>query len=220
MNLHELDISFGPETLTLTNQRALFWKRKNTLVLSDLHLGKAAHFRRNGIALPRRVSMQDLKFLENLLLYYRPVQVIIVGDLIHAGKNKEVELFRDLTTKFPHCGFVLVKGNHDRLPLKNLQQLGIREVYPTLKLDGLRFSHQLAPDRGTYSITGHRHPGVRIRLPAGQFARFPCFVLSSRELVLPAFSRFTGLDTNCVSEGATCYAFYEDGFFALKCGGR
>lgn len=216
MNLHELNIHFGREELTLTNQRALFWKRRSTLVLSDLHLGKAAHFRKNGIPVPRQISLEDLGHLEKLLLHYQPDQVIVVGDLIHAGNNKEVDLFETLTAKFPRTKFVLIKGNHDRLPLKVLNKIGISEVYPTLQVEDLRFSHHARSEQGVYTISGHSHPGVRIQLPTRQFARFPCFIRDKYELVLPAFSRFTGLDTKCIPRSATCYAFYEKGIFAVR----
>lgn len=215
MNLHELMITLAGEELTLTNQRVVFWKRKSILVLSDLHLGKAAHFRKHGIALPRQISLQDLQQLERLLHHYRPGQVIIVGDLIHAGSNTEVGLFKTLTGKFSETRFHLVKGNHDRLPLDQLQAIGINEVHQTLEIEAILFSHQNWPQNQAYTISGHRHPGVRLRLPTRQFERFPCFILDKKELVLPAFSQFTGLDTTRIPDSATCYAFYEQGIFAV-----
>lgn len=61
MILVEKTINIKQQNLVLTNQRALFWKETETLVLSDLHLGKTAHFRKNGIALPSEIIEKDLK---------------------------------------------------------------------------------------------------------------------------------------------------------------
>ena len=35
---------------------ALYWEEKKTLMLADVHLGKVAHFRKNGIAVPRKAE--------------------------------------------------------------------------------------------------------------------------------------------------------------------
>ena len=35
---------------------AIFWEEKKTLFLADIHLGKVAHFRKNGIAVPRKAE--------------------------------------------------------------------------------------------------------------------------------------------------------------------
>src|SRR5690606_19707566 len=100
--------------LILTNQRIIYWPEEDTLILSDLHLGKAAHFRKHGIALPKQVAERDIERLAKLITHYAAKQVVITGDLVHAGANKEVELFASLTLQFPETAFILIKGNHDR----------------------------------------------------------------------------------------------------------
>ena len=50
---HEIEI-LG-EKLILTNQRVVFWPKESALILSDLHIGKTAHFRKNGIAIPKNI---------------------------------------------------------------------------------------------------------------------------------------------------------------------
>jgi DNA ligase-associated metallophosphoesterase len=213
MRLIEQSIRFGQENLLLTNQRAIFWEKKKTLVLSDMHLGKAAHFRKHGIALPTQVSIQDLERLESLLNHYQAEQVIVVGDLIHAGANKELSLFRDLRNKFPDTRFVLVKGNHDRFPDYELNDMGIDSILDTWHIDGIDFSHEATGKNGLY-ITGHIHPGVSLQFPDRKRLRLPCYVVTPNQLILPAFSLFTGLDTRNVDK-AVYYAFYEAGIFKM-----
>ncbi|RNC64915.1 ligase-associated DNA damage response endonuclease PdeM [Proteiniphilum sp. X52] len=214
MKLSEHPLSFGGHELLLTNQRAIYWPREDVLILSDLHLGKAAHFRKHGIALPTTVSEQDLFRLQQLLVHYHPGQVIIVGDLIHAGANKEVESFRNLALQFPETCFSLIKGNHDKYAASKLNELGISHYYDTLQLQNIHFSHYPVQHE-IPTISGHIHPGVSVRMPHGKYLRFPCFALTGNLLILPAFSLFTGLDTRSLSEKTAYYAIHEEGIFTV-----
>lgn len=212
MKLSEHPLLFGGQELLLTNQRAIYWPRENVLILSDLHLGKAAHFRKHGIALPTTVSEHDLFRLQQLVAHYQPAQVIIVGDLIHAGANKEVESFKNLASQFPRIDFSLIKGNHDKQATTKWKEWGITRYYDTLQLQNIHFSHYPVP-REIPTISGHIHPGVRVRMPDGKYLRFPCFAVTGNLLILPAFSLFTGFDTRSLPENTVCYAIHEEGIF-------
>jgi DNA ligase-associated metallophosphoesterase len=210
----EYIISFGNEELMLTDQRAIYWPAENTLILSDLHLGKAAHFRKHGIPLPTTVNERDLFRLQNLLSHNRPRHLIIVGDLIHAGNNKEVLSFRNLTAQHPKTQITLIKGNHDRHTSKQLAELGIATCLDSLQFKHIYFSH--LPQCGCVAtISGHIHPGVEIHLPYKKYMRLPCYVVTDNQLILPAFSLFTGLDTYAVPQGATCYAIFKEHILAI-----
>ncbi len=216
MNIAEQAIDFAGERLLLTNQRAVYWPEKMALILSDLHLGKAAHFRKNGIALPLAAGMQDLSRLEFLIKHYQAGQVIIAGDLVHAGVNNEVTSFALFTQKFPQTSFILIKGNHDRLAASVWKDIGIGSIHQELFIDPILFSHHQNAGAAGFTISGHMHPGVSIQFPAKQQMRFPCYAVTERQIILPAFSRLTGLDTASVPKGAICYALYEDGIFKVK----
>lgn len=213
MNLIEKNIYFSNEELVLTNQRVVYWPRKNMLILSDLHLGKAAHFRRNGIQMPVQISLQDLSRLNLLINYFQPKQILIVGDLIHAGTNKELDYFKELIQNQPQTEFILIKGNHDRISEDKLNSLGIHQIYKELKIENLHFIHQPENNENSY-ISGHIHPGVTIQF-ATKRMRFPCYAMNENQLILPAFSAFTGLDTSTCLENQVCYAFHEEGIFKI-----
>lgn len=215
MNHQELNIHFAGEELTLHHQRALYWRREKTLLLADLHLGKAAHFRKNGIALPTQVNLKDLERLENLLLHYHPQRVIIVGDLIHAGANKEVDEFSTFINRFSDIELILIKGNHDRFSTKKLKEMGIISVHSDLQIETITLSHQNIENLSSPSIVGHTHPGVRIKMPTKGYLKFPCFVVTDNQIILPAFSQFTGLDTDNIPTDATCYVVYDEGILKL-----
>lgn len=215
MRLIEQTIPVLQEQFIITNQAALFWERQQALILSDLHLGKAAHFRRNGIAMPVQLALQDLDRLDTLIHHYAAEQVIVVGDLVHAGANKEVPLFAALAHKHEQVSFTLIRGNHDRLSPDQLWDIGVRQVYDELCIDGITFSHDAVPRPVPFVVSGHVHPGVAIQFHTRQLMRFPCYVLTPRQLILPAFSSFTGLDTGRLPAGATCYAFHKEGIFTV-----
>lgn len=215
MKIIEKPISIANTTLTLTNQRAVYWSAHETLILSDLHLGKGAHFRRHGIAIPAEISEEDLNQLSMLIRHYLPKRIIIAGDFLHAGNNAEVSRFQIWRDRFSQTSFSLVKGNHDRLSDVLLTDIGIDSSCEELYVDGIAFRHEYLSDDHHFQINGHVHPGVSLRLPTQKTIKFPCYVLTDKNLLLPAFSRFTGLDTKTASDNAQRYAFYEDAIFVV-----
>lgn len=219
MTFKEQAIAFANETFILTNQRAMFWEKHRMLILSDLHLGKAAHFRKSGIALPGQVSVDDLERLTQLIRYFDARRVLMTGDLIHAGANKEVGLFRNFTEEHMHIRFLLVRGNHDRLSTTRLNELGIPEVYEELIIDGIHFRHHAAAPGQHPMISGHVHPGINVLMPARSTMRFPCYVVTATQIILPAFAKFTGLDTRTFPRPAVCYAIDENNIFEIMCPG-
>ncbi len=207
-------LHFGGQELWLTDQRALYWPDEQALILADLHLGKAAHFRRHGIPLPSSVNDRDLERLNALLDHFIPRHLIIVGDFSHAGANAEVGRFSHIAKRHLHTCFTLVRGNHDRLPPQQLAEWGIENCLDNWQLRNIRFAHEPVAD-DTPTISGHLHPGVRIPLPHKRHIKLPCYVVTGQQLILPAFSLFTGLDIHSVPTGATCYAIYEDRIFQI-----
>lgn len=207
-------IPFAGQELTLTNQRAIFWPERSSLILSDMHLGKAAHFRQHGIAIPSSVNRQDVHRLEKLIQHFQPRNVLFVGDLVHAGSNSEVDGLKTLTARYPSVAFTLIRGNHDKLELEKLQQMGISGIAKNLQIGDITFSHEPVADPGRATICGHIHPGIRIELAHKKAIRLPCFVVSEKQIILPAFSLFTGLDTRSFDRAA-CYAFDEHGMYVL-----
>jgi metallophosphoesterase superfamily enzyme len=51
----------------LLPQKAFFLPHFYTIVISDVHLGKSAHFRKNGIPLTEASQQQDLQNIQNLI---------------------------------------------------------------------------------------------------------------------------------------------------------
>lgn len=208
MFIRTKEIIIQNETVTLTNQRAVFWKTERALILSDLHIGKTAHFRKNGIAVANHIMKSDLQRLSALIEYFKPEKFIVVGDLLHAGDNSDVDEFCKWRNQYPDLKFYLIEGNHDRIsePLEKKLCLDFKESL--LKLGAFILIHDFDKERSGFQITGHIHPGIVLN-SAVKRIRLPCFALSENQLLLPAFSEFTGLDTKNVPKKSKFFVFTD-----------
>ncbi|SUX43497.1 ligase-associated DNA damage response endonuclease PdeM [Chryseobacterium indoltheticum] len=162
MKIVTKNININNETLTLTNQRALFWKKEKALIFSDLHIGKTAHFRKNGIALASHIMKNDLERLSVLIEYFQPEKFIIVGDLLHAGNNSDVDEFCVWKNQYSDIKFCLVEGNHDKISKTLEKKLCLDSRSDSLEIDGISFVHDFDKNIEKFQITGHIHPGFVI----------------------------------------------------------
>ena len=187
-------IAISTATLLLHPFRAAFWKEAQTLLVADLHLGKATHFRREGIPAPAGVEDGDLDRLRALLIDLQPRQVIILGDLFHSAYNPVWEEVGALFRQFHHITFELVAGNHDILSAHQYQKTPLILHEGTLLRGPFLFSHQpleVIPE-GRYNLAGHIHPAVKLQGTGRQRERLACFFFGERQGILPAFGSFTG----------------------------
>ncbi|MGY5352520.1 ligase-associated DNA damage response endonuclease PdeM [Wenyingzhuangia sp. IMCC45533] len=215
MNISTKEIEFGNTKLTLTNQRVIYWEDQQALILSDIHIGKTAHFRQNGIPISDEVLHRDLERLEQLIHHFSIRKLIVVGDLFHADYNSNIELFSNWLNKYENIDKLLILGNHDKLNRSFYRDLKF-SVSASLDLNGLCFVHDESDVKNDeFSVSGHTHPGVWLKLKARQKIKLPCFHLNKNQLVLPAFSLFSGLNTNCELVEGVSFAFTEDNIFKI-----
>ncbi len=181
------------QTFWLSAQRSLFWEEKKALILSDVHLGKSGHFRKAGIAVPQAVLKEDMQRLLTLLQFFKPEQLIVVGDFFHSHANRELDFFKRWRQDFSHLKIRLVKGNHDILSPEWYQQADVEVIEGQLTIQDFCFAHeQFTGNKATYTLSGHIHPGVVINGLGKQSLRFPCFYFTPTYGILPAFGTFTG----------------------------
>ncbi|ARV10703.1 phosphoesterase [Winogradskyella sp. PC-19] len=213
MNIVVKHITIKQEELTLTNQRAIYWKNKNALILSDIHIGKTAHFRRHGIPMPDGILQKDLERLKALITHFEVNQLLIVGDLFHAETNSDMSTFKLWLRQFENLKLVLIKGNHDMQSNQLMDDLGI-EVITTMNIGPFILIHESEDGNSdSFTLSGHTHPGVLIKGKGKQKLKLPCYQINSKQLILPAFSLFTGLNTKSKPEDATCFAFTDTSIF-------
>jgi DNA ligase-associated metallophosphoesterase len=202
-----MTINCKGESLILDKDRAIYWESKKMLIISDLHLGKAAHFRKAGIQVPATITETDLDKLERLILKFAPQTLLVTGDMFHHKMNTEVNTFKLWRAQFPDLRLILIKGNHDLLREEDFSGLSIEVHEKELLRFPFRFIHDQPKEFDEYyNITGHIHPGITIYGKARQYIKLPCFYFGSTCAILPAFSVFTGLSKIRSEEGDQFYA--------------
>jgi DNA ligase-associated metallophosphoesterase len=195
LNSTDIPIRLADQWLRLLPQRAVYWPEQRALLLADLHLGKAAAFRRAGVPVPSGQSAATLSRLSALIEHWQAARVYWLGDILHTSLATDRDLEAELHTWIAgHPGVQIhaIPGNHDA----ELQRLA-----PALSLlsegtrrDGLALCHY--PDGSTSPdqpwVAGHWHPVVRLS-GGGDSMRLPAFITQDdRGLILPAFGEFTG----------------------------
>jgi len=184
-------------TFSLSKDRCVFWEEEKILLLSDLHFGKTGHFRKEGIAVPQGVYKDDLQRLVTQIQFFKPQQLVIIGDMFHSHANKELDLFKKWRNDFKSLPIQLIKGNHDILKNDWYKDATITVVENCLQMGSFSFVHDIAAIQNElcaarYFFSGHIHPGISIRGIGRQSIQLPCFYFSQQFAVLPAFSKFTG----------------------------
>jgi uncharacterized protein len=202
--------------------RVLFWEEEKILILSDLHLGKTGHFRKSGIAVPAAVMKEDMQRFIAAIQFFKPLQVVIVGDLFHSVENKEHELFLKWRNDLLHIPILLVKGNHDIVPDEWYKKANIETVKKIWRKNNFAFVHQIEDaqqdilNEEHYFFSGHIHPAVSIKGLGRQSLRFPCFYFTKQYAVLPAFGKFTGTYLVEPTKKETAFVIVQDSVIKYK----
>lgn len=178
----------------LLPEKALFLPQFYTLVISDVHLGKSAHFRKNGIPLTEAPQQQDLQNLQNLINSYSPSIIIFLGDLFHSTYNESWVQFKSFVKCNPGVDFRLIKGNHDVLVESRYVESSVK-VLPAMQIKSkILFSHEPTPS-ALFNVHGHLHPAIRLTGKGRQKLILPCFWKRKKHLAMPGFGKTTGVYT-------------------------
>jgi len=199
------------EELVLLPQKALFWSKRKTLIVADLHLGKAAHFRKSGIPIPKNVHSEDLNILQDLIGSFQAETLIFLGDLFHSDYNLEWEDF-SVWLKNQTIKIILIKGNHDVLNQKIYEQTKMELIKDQLFLEPFLLSHHPLQhlESKYFNIAGHIHPGFQISGKGKQSMSLPCFYFCERQMIMPAFGRFTGKMLMAEKKGCEIYLIADN----------
>lgn len=173
-------------------EAAIYIPSRKELLIADLHLGKAEHFRKNGIGIPGEVTLADIDILYALVATYMPVRVVFLGDLFHSKHNSAWGAFKEIITEFAEIEFYLVVGNHDILEADHYSGLHLCSSYD---IGDILCTHEplSVPINGRYNLCGHIHPAAKLRGKGKQYLRLPCFYFSEEVGIMPAFGSFTGM---------------------------
>jgi DNA ligase-associated metallophosphoesterase len=185
-----MKIKINNETFILHCNGAVFWEEKNTIIISDVHLGKVTHFRKHGIAIPQNAISENFRKITEVLDYFNPDKIIFLGDLFHSTKNAEWDLFENWVLDNNHETY-LITGNHDIIDEVHYRKIGVI-VVEMLEIDHFFFTHHPTEKENSFNFSGHIHPGILLRGLGLQSLRLPCFFHKPNQMILPAFGEFTG----------------------------
>lgn len=187
-----MEIIIHNQTFVLDHRKVVFDVTKKRLILADLHVGKSAHFRKNGHSMPSYGFENDLKRLQDIMQDYSPKEVLILGDLFHSDHNEEFDKWNKLVASYSETDFQLVIGNHDRWTLTKNRNQRMKFVNE-LNEDFIKYTHEPTATLNQVNFCGHLHPGVNLIGTGRQRLKLSCFWLSEKTLLFPAFSELTGL---------------------------
>ena len=181
---------FHGNPLYLDGRGCIYWPQKKSLIISDLHLGKARAFDQHGFNLPDYEADETLAKLQTLLAEYQPTRLILLGDSFHTTSSwdelsiKQKNKLSSITQAIPECIWIL--GNHDPNIPRSL--VGLRKQQ--LSYENIILTHDYLVEQRP-QIIGHFHPKTKVSL-GRKTIRCSCFIQTKNTLILPAFGSFTG----------------------------
>lgn len=189
-----MEIEIRQQHFKLLPQKAIVWFEAKTLLVSDLHLGKITHFRKEGIAVPTAAREDNFRRLDELILTNNVYRIIFLGDLFHNLYNSEWEIFAKWRNKYHSIEMIIVLGNHDILPQRLFDENKITVYADEYKEEHFLFTHHppIRIKENTYTFCGHIHPVFCLRAKGKQSIKLPCFIFDEFQAVLPCFGIFTG----------------------------
>ena len=185
-----MTITINKQTFILHPSGALFWEDQHMLLIADVHLGKVAHFRKHGVAVPQAAIATNFERLTSVVEHFKPQSLIFLGDLFHSSKNNEWPLF----VEWADCcvaEIILVAGNHDIIATENYETIDVR-VVEDVEIEGFLLTHHPEESETAFNFCGHIHPGIALRGIGRQALNLPCFFQKANQMILPAFGEFTG----------------------------
>ncbi len=202
------------EKIYLHPDKAIYLPDYKLLVVADLHLGKATHFRKAGLPISTSVGRSDLSRLQKLIHDYNPREVLFLGDVFHSDYNSEWDLISKFCEENADVQFSLTLGNHDVLPVSIYADLGWKVHAKEVTYGALSLCHE--PDKNLpFAIVGHLHPGYHLKGRGKQKILLPCFHLMPHQLLMPSFGFFTGAVPQKMTKKDIVFAIADNEVFEI-----
>ncbi|MEO0458762.1 MAG: ligase-associated DNA damage response endonuclease PdeM [Cyanobacteria bacterium P01_A01_bin.114] len=201
-------------TLDLLSDKAIYLPASQSLLMADVHLGKAETFQSFGIPIANQVNDETLQRLQRLCQQWEPQQLFILGDLFHTYESLTSEVLSAWTNFLTtaKAKTTLIVGNHDRRLVSALNKVPMHCQVEAMHFGSLLLSHEPVADHtASLNLCGHVHPVVRLQSKLDSL-RLPCFYLDAlqKQLTLPSFGAFTGGYEVSLQTGAVAYIALDE----------
>ena len=184
---------------------------KNTLVISDIHLGYEEALIHQGYLIPRHQYKDILERLNNILKKTKPKTIIINGDLKHQFGSILNQEYKDsinfLSYLINKYKVILIKGNHDKILNVIAEKVNLKTQLFYNKGNIYIFHGDFIPKDLFFAnskiiIIGHDHPAISLEKNK-RFEKYKCFIKGKYKnkllIVQPSFNTLT-IGTNILKE--------------------
>lgn len=183
------------ESLPVSTLRERAVVIENTLIVSDLHLGRTSY---DELQIPTPEYDEILSRMQDLLHDIRPETVVFAGDVFQQFDHppdeaiETLEKLRQMIVEDFGAELVITPGNHDtyKFDINSIFDGRIEEEYQIPNTSVTVYHGHTKPQTSSeLFIVGHLHPALEHR-----GSRWPCFLYGQNVydgadiLVLPAFS--------------------------------
>lgn len=202
-------LTVGGQLLMLLPEKCIFLPESDTLLVADVHIGKALSFRALGVPVPGGTTGETLAVLTSLVRRLALRRIVFLGDFLHSARSHAPATMAAVAqwrSEHADLALTLVRGNHDDRAGDPPAHLGIEAVDEPLMQGGLALCHHPRPHAGAYVLAGHLHPCVNVSGRARDWLRLPCFWFGAQVGVLPAFGAFTGMQSIRTAPGERVFA--------------
>ncbi len=163
----------------LAPEGAVIHPDERVAVVADVHLGYEWARGSAGDSIPAHTLTETLTKLTTLLARAAIDRLVVAGDLVESPRpcERTDADVAALTSWLADRGVALIalEGNHDPRRVPPLPQ--------SLDVAGWTIAHGHLPIAAARTILGHEHPVLRVGS-----VNAPCFLVSPRAIVLPAFT--------------------------------
>ncbi len=182
--------------------------------MADVHLGKSAHFRKHGMAVPSQADDNEYDKLNAVINEFNPARIWFLGDLFHSYQNAEWHFFEQWV-RMQSIEVLLVMGNHDVISRTQFEKLGVKTT-EKIQMGNLLLTHHPVEVEGIFNIAGHIHPAVKLIGVGRQHMKVPCFFCTDHGMILRAFGDFTGTYAMKPQKGNRIFACVENEVIELS----
>jgi uncharacterized protein len=223
-----LPLDVQGESLVLLPDRAVYWPTRGTLMVADLHLGKATAFAAAGVPVPE-TTHRTLARLSSLLNVTCAERLIVLGDLIHARAGRTdatLDLVSAWRRSHTELAIMLVRGNHDVRAGDPPDEWMIGSVDAPWIESPFSMCHTPEECEGLarketnaqlYGWCGHIHPVHVLHDGGGSSVRASCLWMTKTHAVLPAFGDFTGGHRVRPKRGDRVFLYGESQIIEVPC---
>lgn len=177
------------------------FKIKDSIVITDIHLGITRELWEKGITIPKQAKHLSDN-VKNLMKRTSTKRIIILGDVKHKvpGTPKtEFSEINDFFFNLSEIPIIITKGNHDGAIEKITDNFSNIEVKNFHKIDKtiMTHGHMKIEDKYERIIIGHNHPLIKFKDSLGHLYFEEVWIKgknkeNSEIIIMPPFNELAG----------------------------